>query len=60
MKLVDMTWGIAPWWSAVRWWWKRDRRRALRVFFADAVPAALWSIRHRGWEATHPVDPKGR
>lgn len=41
-------WGLAPWWSAVRWWWKRGRRvTALRVF--GRLPAALWfSVRVRG------------
>jgi hypothetical protein len=49
---MNSSWGLLPWWNAVKWWWKRgDYRVAMRVFFGSGIAAAKWSWRFRAWEA---------
>ena len=52
LKMGFTSWGIRPWWNAVKWWWPRDRRKAVRVMMCSAIPAAWFSLRYGGWEAT--------
>ena len=50
-KAAEMHWGVAPWWRAVRWWLRYDRREAFKVFL-NGPAAILFSLRVRrfsGW-----------
>jgi len=47
-------WGIRPWCKSVKWWWSRSRSTSIRIALFGAVPAAIFSIRYGGWEASRP------